>query len=194
VGQGLRCCSIHTQIPFGLAVDAAGSVYATGATNPPEGDSIPFTVKYDVIGNRKFVLTGSGAGGASVAIDPSGDILLAGVKVVQGLPPSTVASKFHANGVKVWATRLATGQKIVSDAAGNVFVAGSIVNDDPTNAGPSDYFITKLSPSGAIVFQFRYSPGDDVSDAAVDVFGNLLVTGSGLNAQFDHEIFTLRVR
>jgi hypothetical protein len=104
------------QIPYGLAVDGSGNVYATGATNPPEGNSIPFTVKYDVGGNRKFVLTGSGAGGASVAIDPSGDLLLAGVSVVQGLPPSSAASKFHANGVKVWTTRLATGQKIASDA------------------------------------------------------------------------------
>jgi hypothetical protein len=110
------------------------------------------------------------------------------------VPPSIVASKFHANGVKVWATRLAAGQKIVSDAAGNVFLAGSILNDDPTNAGPSDYLITKLSPSGTVVFQFRYRPGDDVSDSAVDVFGNILVTGSGLNAQFDHEIFTLKVK
>jgi hypothetical protein len=104
------------QIPYGLAVDGTGNVYATGSTNPPEGNSIPFTVKYDVGGNRKFVLTGSGAGGASVAIDPSGDLLLAGVSVVQGLPPSSAASKFHANGVKVWTTRLATGQKIASDA------------------------------------------------------------------------------
>jgi len=182
------------QTPYGLAVDRAGNVYATGSTTPPEGIPVPFTVKYDLSGNRKFVLTGSGSGGASVAIDPSGDLLLVGVGFVQGLPSGIAASKVHPNGVKVWTTRLATGQKIVSDATGNAFVAGSIVNDDPTTAGPSDYLVTKLSPSGAVVFQFRYSPGDDVSDAAVDPFGNLLVTGSGQNAQFEHEIFTLRLK
>jgi hypothetical protein len=46
-----------------------------------------------------------------------------------------------------WVTQIAAAQKIVPNAAGNVFVPGTIVNSD-VSAGPSDYLITKLSPSG----------------------------------------------
>jgi hypothetical protein len=56
-----------------------------------------------------------------------------------------------------WVTQIAAAQKIVPNAAGNVFVPGTIVNSD-VSAGPSDYLITKLSPSGTVVFQSRFSP------------------------------------
>jgi hypothetical protein len=186
---------VKVQTPAELAIDATGNVYATGGTSPPEGDAIAFTVKYDANGNRKFVLTGAGAGGASVAIDPSGDILLTGGNFIRGHPFVITASKFHANGVKVWATQLAGGgQKIVSDAKGSVFVAGADLNADPTNAGPSDYLIAKLSPAGTVLFNFRFTRGDEVSDATVDPSGNLLVTGSAVTPSFDNDIFTLRLK
>jgi len=37
-------------------------------------------------------------------------------------------------------------------------------------------------------------PGDDVTDAVVDRFDNLLVTGNGVNAQFLDDIFTVRLK
>ena len=178
-------------LPLGLAVDRAGSVYVTGvpgandtSTPPP-----PFTVKYDANGSRIFVLQ---AGGNSIAIDPAGDILLAGGSPSPAGPTAISASKFHPSGTKVWVTPIAAAQKIVSDAAGNVFVVGSVSNNDSTN--PSDYLITKLSSAGKLQFQSRFNRGDDISDATMDPFGNLLVTGNALNAQFQHDIFTLRVK
>jgi len=174
------------QVASGLALDRTGAVYVTGVPGVADTSvATPFTVKYDANGNRIFVLKGDGVGGASVAIDPAGDVLVTG---------GSSASKFHANGVKVWTANVAQGQKIMSDAAGNVFVAGSISNIDVTTAGPSDYIITKLTPSGTRVFQFRFSRGDDVSDATLDPFGNVLATGNALNPQFEHDIFTLRAR
>jgi len=89
-------------------------------------------------------------------------------------------------------TQIPAVGKIVSDAASNVFVAGTDFNDDSTN--PSDYLISKLSPAGQLVFQARVNRGDEVSDATVDPFGNLLVTGNALNPQFQHDIFTVRVK
>jgi hypothetical protein len=177
---------LRDQVASGLALDRSGGVYVTGVPGVADTSvSTPFTVKYDANGNRIFVLKGNGAGGSSVAVDPAGDVLLTG---------GSTASKFHPNGVRVWLANIAQGQKIMSDAAGNVYVAGSIANADFTIAGPSDYIITKLSPSGTRVFQFRSTRGDDVSDATLDPFGNLLVTGDALNAQFEHQIVTLRAR
>jgi len=91
----------NSLVPGGLAIDGGGNVYATSITDPPEGSDIPFTVKYDPNGVRKFVLHGNGAGGSSVAIDPAGDILLTGSTMIFGMPGLVEATKIHPSGAKV---------------------------------------------------------------------------------------------
>jgi hypothetical protein len=174
------------QRPQGLAVDGSGSVYITGTTIPPEGPFTPFTVKYDTNGNPKFVLLGDGVGGTAVAIDAAGDVLLSGVHLVRGLPDVVTASKLHADGTMVFVTRIGAAGKILPDSAGNIFVAATIVD-----TGEPDYFITKLDPSGKEIFHFRFQPGADVDDAAIDPFGSLIVTGSG-DFIGNLDIFTLK--
>ena len=173
----------NQQVPGGFAIDHGGNVYATSMTNPPESIHMPFTVKYAPNGVLKFVLQGKDAGGTSVAIDPAGDILLTGATINFAAPPTIEATKIHPSGAKVWTTPIAATGKIVSDSAGNAFVAGSF-----------GFVITKLSPAGKVLFTSSLLPGDDVTDAVVDPFGNLLVTGIGLNAQFNHDIFTVRLK
>lgn len=178
--------------PSGLALDGADSVYATGATGPIGG--FAFTVKYDLNGNRQFVLNGDGSGGVSVAIDPSGDVLLVGGVTVSNLPPVAVSvvSKYHPNGVKVWTTQVAGAGKVLSDASGNVFVAGSL--PQPTiNPTGDNYFVSKLSPKGKFLFNKIFAQGQDVSDAAFDASGNLFVTGDLADSVGNHEIVTLKL-
>ncbi len=153
-------------------------------TNPPEGMAIPFTVKYGPHGVLKFVLQGQEAGGTSVAVDPAGDILLTGEIIHLGTStPFIEATKIHPSGAKVWLTQIPATGKIVSDSAGNVFVAGT-----------PGFVITKLNPTGTVLFSSSLLPGDDVTDAVVDPFGNLLATGFGQNAQFSDDIFTVRLK
>jgi hypothetical protein len=172
----------NSLVPGGLAIDHGGSVYATSTTNPPEGIATPFTVKYDPNGVLKFVLQGKDAGGTSVAVDPAGDILLTGEVLNFGTASSIEATKIHPSGAKFWATQIPATGKIVSDSTGNVFIAGF------------GFVITKLSPGGSILFTSSPLPGDAVTDAIVDPFNNLLVTGDGVNAQFNHDIFTVRLK
>jgi len=172
----------NSLIPGGLAIDHGGNVYATSTTNPPEGIATPFTVKYDPNGVLKFVLQGKDAGGKSVTVDPAGDVLLTGEVLNFGTPTSIEATKIHPSGSKVWGTPILATGKIVSDSTGNVFVAGF------------GFVITKLSPGGAVLFTSSPLPGDAVTDAVVDPFDNLLVTGDGVNAQFNHDIFTVRLK
>jgi len=173
----------NSLVPGGLAIDRRDNVYVTSVTNPPEGSDIPFTVKYDPNGVRKFVLQGNGAGGSSVAIDPAGDILLTGFTMIFGMPALTEATKIHPSGAKVWVTQIPATGKIVADSAGNVFVAGT-----------PGFIITKLNAAGAVLFSSSVLPGDDVTDAVVDPFDDLLVTGDGPNAQFSDDIFTVRLK
>ena len=171
-----------SQVVGGLAVDRGGNVYATSTTNPPEGIATPFTVKYDPNGTLQFELHGNGAGGSSAAIDPTGDILLTGATVNFGTQTFVAATKIHPSGKTVWVTQIPSTGKIVSDSVGNVFVAGS------------GFVITKLNSSGKILFSSSILQGDIMTDAVVDPFGNLLVTGFGQNAQFTDDIFTVRLK
>jgi len=183
----------HFQVnPRGLVLDRSDSVYATGATGPFSG--FGFTVKYDVNGNRQFLLSGNESGGASVAIDPAGDILLLGA-IDAPLPPFSgfsIVSKYHPNGVKVWTTRIPAPGKVLSDTTGNVFVAGSMPNSNFNPTG-EQYFVSKLSATGTLLFTKSFPQGQDVSDAAFDSLGNLLVTGSLINSLGNHEIVTLKL-
>jgi hypothetical protein len=171
-----------SQVPGGLAIDREGNVYVTSTTNPPEGIATPFTVKYDSDGALQFELQGNGAGGSSVAVDPAGDILLTGATSRFGTPTLIAATKIHPSGKTVWVTQIPATGKIVSDSAGNAFVAGF------------DFTITKLSPSGKVLFSSSILPDDSVTDAVIDPFGNLLVTGFGQDAQFSNDIFTVRLK
>ena len=54
--------------------------------------------------------------------------------------------------------------------------------------------VTKLNPEGKVLFTSALLPGEDVTDGVVDRFDNLILTGDGLNAQFNHDIFTVRLK
>lgn len=182
--QDFVAVSKFDQLPKGLALDPTGSVYITGGTNPPEGVTTPFTLKYDSTGALKFKLTGNGAGGSSVAIDPAGDVLLTGDILNFGRPTFITASKVHPDGTKVWTTPIQGTGKILADGSGNVFVAGLL---------QSAYFLTKLSPQGTLQFGTFFTQGSEFRDAAFDSSGNLFLTGDVQNALFQHDIITLKL-
>jgi hypothetical protein len=175
--------------PRGLALDRMDSVYATGATGPFSG--VGFTVKYDVNGNRQFVLSGDESGGVAVTIDPAGDVLLIGGIAAQ--PPALgiqVVSKYHSNGLKVWTTGIPTAGKLLTDSTGSVFVAGSALNSARTD---NEYVVSKVSPAGKFLFKKIFAQGQDVTDAAFDGLGNLFVSGTVLNARSQTDILTLKL-
>jgi uncharacterized delta-60 repeat protein len=74
-----------------------------------------------------------------------------------------------------------SASKVVTDAAGNVIVAG--YTDDHFNSTP-DMLLIKYSGAGVPVWTNRYNgPGnsdDSVTDIAVDTSGNVIVTGRSL--------------
>ena len=75
------------------------------------------------------------------------------------------------------------------DGAGNAFLAGS-------SGTTFDFLTTKLSPSGAILWQKSFAGAAGGSDAAlgvaVDTSGNAVVTGSSANAQGIGDIKTIK--
>jgi len=87
------------------------------------------------------------------------------------------------------------GLGITVDGDGNAYVTGSTISTNfpvspgaarPTRSGVTDAFVTKLSPSGALVYStFLGGNGDDIGSAvAVDDDGNAYVAGTTNSTNF----------
>ncbi len=103
--------------------------------------------------------------------------------------------QLHAQGVSFeWARNMGGGgveygNAITTDAAGNVYVVGYFTGtgdfnpgtgtQNMTSAGAEDVFVTKLSPSGQLIWarQFGGTESDQGFGVAVDAMGNVYSTG-----------------
>lgn len=146
---------------YDIAVDAAGSVYTTGAF---EG-----TVDFDP-GAGVVNLTSAGSGDVFISkIDSYGDFVW--------------ARRLGSTG-----DDLARG--LATDSSGNVHVVGKFqgtVDFDPgsgvsnlTSAGFTDAFVAKFDPSGGVLWAQRFGGTsiDEAMSVAVDASGNVHVVGS----------------
>lgn len=164
-------------VPLGAALDHNDEIYATGtALNTFTGEAIPYTLKYDVDGNRQFVLTGAGNGGLAIALDPAGDIVLHGSTLIQSTPVPTV-SMIDAAGTQIFVTQITTSGVLSVDPQGNIYVSGS-----PNTV---EFQIVKLNSRGTLLSTVNqavpnFQSIQGISDSILDQFGNLLVTGFGL--------------
>lgn len=93
-------------------------------------------------------------------------------------------------GVPIWANKIGAAdydyvQKIVTDAGGNVIIAGYFYGgtligpDHYMSHGSQDVFIAKYGPEGAFLWSFRAGGGsaDYVSGLALDVNQNIIISG-----------------
>lgn len=148
------------------------------------------------------------ADGTSVAVDNSGNAFIAGDTVSGGFPTRNAAQPTSGGNLDGFVARLNTNlsgdasliystylgglsndvaRGIAIDAAHNAYVTGYTSSTNfpvknpaqATNKGSSDAFITKLDPSGALVYStYLGSPGTENSqDIAVDPAGNACITG-----------------
>ncbi|MCY7421351.1 MAG: SBBP repeat-containing protein [Chitinophagaceae bacterium] len=143
-----------------IAVDALGNVYTTGA----------FTGTVD-FAPGPFIVTRTSAGGRDIFI-----------------------SKLNASGTFVWALNMGgttddVGYSIKLDASGNIYTTGAFfgtadfqygpATNNITSAGDFDIFVTKLDPSGILLWaKGMGGTGDDEGlSLAVDNAGNVYTTG-----------------
>jgi hypothetical protein len=99
-------------------------------------------------------------------------------------------AKFDAAGVHIWSQRFGSGfhevgRSAAVDGFGNVVVTGDIEGSVDfgggllTSAGGDDVFVAKFDPAGNHIWSRRYGDASDdfARGAAVDVSGNVIVTG-----------------
>lgn len=114
-----------------------------------------------------------------------------------GTCPDAFAAKLAPDGSIIWATYLGSsasdfGYAVAVDTAGNSYVAGTtFANDFPTpnafqpfGGGASDAFLTKLSPTGSLVYSTYVGGTGDVGSDLGDFcgFGGALAADAGGNA------------
>lgn len=143
---------------FGMDVDSKGNSFVTGYFSG--------TVKFGSTTLKAPILLPTGKEQLFVVkLDPSGKVLWT------VSPPTGTIMK-------------ATGYSVVADASGNAYVAGSLAGQGTFGSlsfdtKGTDYFVTKLDPTGKVLW--AVTGGGDAFDAVrtvdVDKSGNLYLTG-----------------
>jgi hypothetical protein len=181
---------------YGVATDAGGNVYATGAIGgigDNAGSSDGFVVSYDSDGNHRwsdfFGSTGLDVG-LDVTVDLEGNTYVAGH--TQGdLEGANVGGDdafvrmYDATGTHVWTRQFGTGSDdfgygIAVDADGNSFVAGYTTGDlEGVAAGLGDAFVRSYDRDGTLRWTRQYgtTSADGAFDIAIDAEGNTYGTG-----------------
>ncbi|TCP69384.1 SBBP repeat-containing protein [Baia soyae] len=158
----------HNEIGNGIAIDGDRNVYVTGLTRSPD---FPVTL-----------------GGFQTTVPP-GTVL------------SAFVSKFNSSGsTLIYSTFLGTsptiGYSVKVNRAGNAIICGNTGQSDfpvtpdafqSTLAGGRDGFVTAFTPNGSNLVYSTYlggSGGDNLSDLALDVAGNIYVAGKTASTNF----------
>lgn len=182
-------------------VDSSGNVYMLGNSSGDIGSQINqgsqdvYLTKYDSAGKAlwsKLVGSGGTADGASMALNPSGGVVVVGsttaklstTAVANGTQDS-FAVKYDGDGNQVWTTQIQTlnanGANAVSvDSSGNVYIGGQtrgVIGLGQTTSGGQDAYLAKLDSKGKLVYekQFGTSASDSVSATATTADGSLYV-------------------
>lgn len=167
----------------------------------------------DVLHDWSLTVGGTGADDSrSVAVGPNGEVVSTGYfsGVVDFDPGAGVTNltstggwdiyiqKLDANGNLIWAKKIGgsdddSGNSIVTDALGNVYVSGQFkgtVDFDPgtgvlnkTSAGGDDVFQIKLDPNGNLVWANTYGgTSQDIGlSIKIDNNGNICTSGKFVN-------------
>jgi hypothetical protein len=151
-------------------------------------------------------------GGLSMAVDTSGNAYITGETTSTNFPTTSPYQSSNAGGTDAFVTKIDSsgslvystylggsgndsGDSIAVDSSGNAYVAGETTSTNfptasphqPSNAGRTDAFITKLSSTGNSLIFSSYlggSSNDDSVGIAVDTSGNIYLTGATSSSNF----------
>jgi uncharacterized delta-60 repeat protein len=184
-----------------VAVDAQGSILATGSSPGEDGFLEITTVKYSPDGRllwaeRLAPLPGMDARATAMAIDGAGSAWVGGTSVAP-VGRFEVLVRYDPDGRALWLQRSSgPSRELVSmavDAGGNAFLSTHLRL--PYSEG-QDIVTTRLDSSGNVVWEAREdSPGtadDGITALAVDAVGSATVTGVSLGLDSGYDYATLR--
>ncbi len=178
--------------PRAIAVDHNGDVFVTGQAFG-DGSSVDYaTIKYSNNGTSVWTNCYNGIGSGydqanAIAVDVLGSVYVTGYSQGSGSDGECVTIKYSSLGMPLWTNRYGAGygddvgRAIAVNSSNDVFVAGFSVGD----GSGWDYVTIKYTSDGVPLWTNRYNGpanSDDYASAmAVDVGGNVIVTGFSYN-------------
>lgn len=192
-----------------LALDAAGNVYVTGQSEGIGTRSDYTTIKYNTAGVQQWEARYNGPDNtfdeaSALAVDAAGNVYVTGSSTGDGTGSDYATIKYNANGVQQWAARYngaGNGTDVATalavDAGGNVYITGG---SGGTVGAPEfdafDYTTIKYNAGGVQQWEARYNgPGnhfDFARSLAIDVTGNVYVTGGSTGSGTDRDYATIK--
>lgn len=187
----------------GLAIDAQGNVYVTGASGEGSNNLSDYvTIKYNTSGVQQWVGRYSDLYdyATAIGVDASANVYVTGYSYHLGTYYDYATVKYNTMGVQQWVRRyngpgtsddLANALQV--DASGNVYVTGEAFFESATG---TDYATIKYSATGDQQWVRRYNgPGNAVDIAyaiAVDKAGDAYVTGGSRGADLVDDFATIK--
>jgi hypothetical protein len=190
---------------FGVAVvvDGNSNSYVTGPSLQDAAHNFNHDivlVKYNAAGAqvwaREFDETGDATFGSDVpfwlALDPAGNVIVTGKSFLDGSGIRFVTLKYDPNGNLLWKARYQGGfesRRVATDAAGNVYVAGT------TGSNSANFVTVKYDPNGNLLWARIYNgPSnflDDLKSLAVTPGGKVAVTGRSAGGVTTFDVATI---
>jgi hypothetical protein len=188
----------------GIALDPNGNVHVTGSSEGLGTDYDYVTIKYTPGGKRLWVARFNGAGNGSdhpsgIALDPMGNVFVAGQAVAGGPENDFCTVKYSPDGKQRWvryyngpANSADWASALAVDAQGRVYVTGTSVDA----GGKTDCATVKYSAKGKRLWEKRYNgPANDQDHAwwiRLDTAGNAYVCGSSTGVTTGRDMLTIK--
>jgi len=188
--------------------NSTNAIASSGFQNVSGGSNDVYLVKFDAAGNRSWATYYGGIGdelAGGIITGDSGKIFFAGTTysasgIASGGFQNTFGGTkdaflvcFDSTGNRIWATYyggsgLETASDIITDAAGNIYLAGYTSStfgiasggfQSTYGGGTSDAFLVKFDGAGNRIWATYYGGpgGDNCMSIAVDPTGNIIITG-----------------
>lgn len=188
-----------------IKVSSSGNVYVAGRTFNGSNNDV-LVIKYSNLGIQQWVRTFDANGAdesISMDIDNSENVIITGF-TQSGLNSDTniLVLKYNSLGTQQWSQTIDgaghgkdIGNSVATDLSGNIFVAGTVDNDNQTSTLNNDIIILKYDPLGNQIWNNIYNNVSNLDDEAeeikLDSFGDVFLTGysdsiSNLGLQYDY--------
>lgn len=201
--------ALRDDIGSGIAVNLSGNCMVAGSVQNAQSQFDALLLAYNNSGSQLFNDIFSAQGDNSdnvreIAVNSQGETYIAGYSTGKLDDRNFLVMKLLANGDTAW-VRTINGtapessdeaNDLILDAAGNVIVAGWLVNSGTS----SDVFVVKYNPLGDTLWTYRYNnaanESDKVYDVELDANGDIYLTGrTDINPtiQSNDEILTIKL-
>ena len=196
----------YDDVAEAITLDGSANVYVTGYSYGVGDAGVDYaTIKYNSAGQEQWVARYNGGTrsddyATAVATDSSGNIYVTGDSLGVGdVNPDYATIKYDSAGQQQWVSRYDGpanaadfAEAIAVDSSGNVYVTGESAGQGTRN----DFATVKYNSTGQEQWVVRYNgPAnrDDQANAiAVDVAGNVYVTGQSFDPNNGDDYVTIK--